>query len=147
MTVAQEKRWQAELEIIQEVGKVPSCREMVRLLSEKKGIQVSHNVVNIDLKKDLETLTEDDYKNKKGGIMAMIENLLVIANSIANTSGDDKLRLDAINTVTKLAKTKSDIMIKFRKAQIEINREDKPIYVVTIGKPRKYKKEKEENVE
>ena len=142
-TVAQEKRWKAELEIIQEEGKVPPSRVMAKLLLEKKGIQVSHNVVNIDLKKDLEALTKDEYKNKKEGILSMIEEEMQIAHEIAIHSEDDKLRLDAMNTGTKLAKTKTDILIKFRKAQIEINKEDKPVYNISIGKPRKYKKEKE----
>jgi len=30
-------------------------------------------------------------------------------------------------------------MIKFRKAQVELNKEDKPVINVSIGKPRKYK--------
>jgi len=146
-TVAQEKRWQAELEIIQEVGEIPSCRKMQALLLEKKGIKVSFNVINIDLKKDLETLTEDEYKNKKGGILSMLEDEIVVAHKIAMHSAEDKTRLDAMNTVSKLSKTKSDVIIKFRKAQIEINKEDKPKYYVSIGKPRSYEKETKKNVE
>jgi len=52
-----------------------------------------------------------------------------------------------MNTVSKLSKTKSDVIIKFRKAQIEINKEDKPKYYVSIGKPRSYEKETKKNVE
>jgi len=147
-TIAQEKRWQAELEIIQEIGKIPSCREMQKLLLEKKNIKASHNVINIDLKKDLETLTEDEYKNKKGGILSMVEDEMNVAHEIAMHNDDDKVRLDAMNTVSKLSKTKTDILIKFRKAQVELNKEDKPIYNISIGKPRKYKmKEKKKDVE
>ena len=141
-TLKQEKRWKAELEIIQEIGKVPSSRVMQKLLLEKKGIEASHNVINIDLKKDLETLTKTEYKNQKGNILSMVDDEISVAHEIAMHGDEDKTRLDAMNTVSKLSKTKSDILIKFRKAQIEINKEDKPQYYISIGKPREYKEKK-----
>ena len=136
MTAAQDKRWRAEVDIIEEIGKVPSSREMQRLLKER-GIKVSSVIVSKDLQKDLETLTESEYKNQKTGILAMLDNLISIANGIAEKGDDDKIRLDAMKTISKLDKTKSDILIKFRKAQVELNKEDKPIYNVFIGKPKK----------
>ena len=141
-TLKQERRWKAELEIIQEIGKVPSSREMQKLLLDKKGIEASHNVINIDLKKDLETLTKTEYKNQKGNILSMVDDEISVAHEIAMHGDEDKTRLDAMNTVSKLSKTKSDILIKFRKAQIEINKEDKPQYYISIGKPREYKEKK-----
>lgn len=143
MTVAQEKRWRAELEIIQEQGKVPSCREMQKLLKSEKGMEVNHNTINADLKRDLETLTKDEYRNKKNGILSMIDDEIDTAHNIAMHGAEEKIQLDAMNTVSKLSKTKTDILIKFRKANVEINKEDKPIYNISIGKPRSYEKEKE----
>ena len=137
MTIAQDKRWRAELEIIKEIGKVPTSREMQKLLLEKKGMKVNHGTINNDFKKDLETLTDVEYDNQKGSILSMLENLIAIANDIATNSVDDKLRLDAMKTITKLDKTKADILVKFRKAQIEFAKEDKPVYNVSIGKARK----------
>ena len=136
MTAAQDKRWRAEVDIIEEIGKVPSSREMQKLLKER-GIKVSSVIVSKDLQKDLETLTESEYKNQKTGILAMLDNLISIANGIAEKGEDDKIRLDAMKTISRLDKTKSDILIKFRKAQVELNKEDKPIYNVFIGKPKK----------
>ena len=136
MTAAQDKRWRAEVDIIEEIGKVPSSREMQKLLKER-GIKVSSVIVSKDLQKDLETLTESEYKNQKTGILAMLDNLISIANGIAEKGEDDKIRLDAMKTISKLDKTKSDILIKFRKAQVELNKEDKPIYNIFIGKPKK----------
>ena len=135
MTAAQDKRWKAELEIIEELGKIPSAREMQKLL-KKRGIKVTHRIILQDLKKDLETLTEPEYKNQKTGIMKIIDDEINMAHDIAMNSEDDETRLKASNTVTKLQKTKTDILIKFRKAQVELNKEDKPIFNVTIGKPR-----------
>ena len=137
MTIAQDKRWRAELEIIEKEGKIPSSREMQRLL-EEKGIKVTHKIILQDLKKDLETLTEPEYKNQKGSILSMLNDLIDIANDIAKNGGDNKIRLDAMKTIAKLDKTKTDVLIKFKKAQVELNKEDKPQYFVSIGKPRKY---------
>jgi hypothetical protein len=148
MTAAQDKRWRAEVEIIEEEGKVPSAREMQRLLKER-GINVSYVIISKDLKKDLETLTEPEYKNQKSGILAMLDNLISIANDIAEHSEDDKLRLDAMKTISKLDKTKTDVLVKFRKAQVELNKEDKPEFNVYIGKAKQidlklyHKKQKE----
>jgi len=108
---------------------------MQRLLKDK-GIEVSYVIVSKDLKKDLETLTEPEYKNQKGGILTMLDDLITIANDIAKNSEDDKLRLDAMKTISKLDKTKTDVLIKFRKAQVELNKEDKAAFNVYIGKPK-----------
>ena len=144
MTLSQDKRWRAELDIIEEIGKIPSSREMQKLLKEK-GIEVTHVIISKDLKRDLETLTEPEYKNQKAGIMKMLDDEIDMAHEIAMHSEEEETRLRASNTVTKLSKTKSDILIKFRKAQVELNKEDKPQYFVTIGKPRKYKVKKDGN--
>jgi len=145
MTMAQDKRWRVELEIIEEEGKVPSCRKMQELL-KKRGIAAAYTIINKDLKRDLETLTEPEFQNQKRGILSMLDNLITIADTIAKDDEDNKIRLDAMKTITRLQKTKSDILIKFRKAQVELNKEDKPIYNVSIGKPRKYKVKKDEKI-
>ncbi len=148
MTTAQDKRWRAELDIIEEIGKIPSSREMQRLLKDR-GIEVTHVIISKDLKKDLETLTESEYKNQKTGILSMLDDEIDMAHNIAMNSAEEETRLKASNTVTKLSKTKSDILIKFRKAQVELNKEDKPIFNVSIGKAKQidlklyHKKQKE----
>ena len=53
MTVTQESRWRAELEVIKELGRMPSTREMQKLLKEKKGMTVHHSTISEDFKKDL----------------------------------------------------------------------------------------------
>lgn len=145
MTKSQEIRWKAEVEIIQELGRVPSSREMTKLLKEKKGIAVNHNTVNKDLKKDLESLTAEEYENQKSGILSMIDNLIEIANNIATNEDDSNLKLKAMNTLTKLSKTKTDIVTKFRKANAEMHQEEKPVYNVTIGEPQEANEELDEN--
>jgi len=136
MTVAQEKRWQAELEIIKKKGDIPSCREMQKLLKEQYGITVNHNTINVDLKHDLETLTKTEYENQKNGILQMLNTEIDIAHTIATSEADSELQLKAMNTVSKLSKTKSEILIKFRKAQSELSADDKPVINVFIGEPK-----------
>lgn len=135
MTTSQQVRWKAELEIIQSLGRIPSSREMTKLLQERKGIIVNHNTVNNDLKKDLESLTEQEYENQKNGIISMLDNLVEVANNIATNEEDNNLKLKAMNTLTKLSKTKTDILNKFRKANAELNKKERPIYKILIGEP------------
>jgi len=151
MTVAQDTRWRAELEIIQELGKIPSSREMARLLKEKKGITVTHKIVVDDLKRDLEFLTKEEFTNQKNGILSMLDTEINIAHNIVTSEADSELKLKAMNTVSKLSKTKSEILIKFRQAQTKLSKTEKPIINVSIGKPveidmKNFKKlEKKEN--
>jgi len=142
MTAAQDKRRQAELQIIQELKQVPSCREMQRLLKEKFGIVANHNTINDDLKQDLESLTQDEYENQKSGILDMLNKEIEIAHNIATNKGDSTLKLKAMNTVSKLSKTKADILIKFRHANAQLTKEEKPEINIIIGEPKQIDEEK-----
>lgn len=135
MTVAQEQRWKAEAAIIKELSEMPSSREMQRLLKEKYGIEANHNTINADLKHDLESLTKEEFNNQKSGILTMLDDEIDIAHGIATNVGDAEIQLKAMNTVSKLSKVKSDILIKFRKAQSQIAKEEKPQINVHIGQP------------
>lgn len=136
MTISQDKRYKAEVEIIKELGKVPSSREMQRLLKEKHGIVVTHSIVNGDLKKDLEALTSAEYENKKSGILKMLEDEIDIAHTIATNDPDNGVKLKAMGAVSKLSKTKTEVLIKFKKAQAQISKEDKPEINIFIGQPK-----------
>lgn len=136
MTIAQDKRYKAELEIIQELGKVPSSREMQKLLQEKYGITVTHSIVNQDLKKDLEALTPTEYENHKSSILTMLEDEIRIAHNIATTEPENEIKLKAMSAVSKLSKTKAEILIKFRKAQSQLSKEEKPEIRIFIGQPK-----------
>lgn len=135
MTISQEVRWKAEVEIIQDEGKVPSSRKMQQLLKERFGIEVNHMTVNDDLKRDLEALTKEEYANQKNGILSMLDTEINIAHNIATSDPDSEIKLKAMNTVSKLAKTKSEVLIKFKKAQTQLAKTEKPIINVHIGKP------------
>jgi hypothetical protein len=140
-TDTQTIRWRAERDIIEELGRVPSSREMQKLLKDKYGLEVNHNTVNKDLKQDLETLTEDTYKNQKTGILKTLDDELNAAHDIAMNDSDSEIRLKAMNTVSRLQKTKTDILIRFRKAQVEMNKEEAPVYTVVVEEPKEVKKD------
>ena len=109
---------------------------MTKFLKEKKGMTVNHNTVNTDLKKDLESLTKQEYANQKTGILAMLDDEIKIAHTMVTTSKEDAIKLKAMSAVTKLSKTKADVLIKFRKAQAELTKEERPVYNVYIGEPK-----------
>jgi hypothetical protein len=136
MTIRQDKRYRAEVEIIKNEGEVPSCRRMQKLLKEKYGIEANFTLINQDLKKDLETLTKEEYKNQKHGILDMLDTEINIAHEIVLKETDNELRLKAMNSVSKLSKTKADILIKFKKAQAQLSSAERPIIEVSIGQPK-----------
>jgi len=137
MTTLQEKRWQAELEIIKKLNRIPSCRDMQKILKDNYGIIANHNTINTDLKKDLESLTKEEYNNQKSGILKMLEDEIEIAHGIATVAQDEPgIQLKAMNTVAKLSKVKTEILIQFRKAQSQISKEEKPEINIFIGKPK-----------
>lgn len=142
MTVAQEKRWKAEYEIIKKLGEVPSCRKMAQLLKDDYGIVANHNTINSDLKNDLETLSKEEYENRKSSILKMIDDEIDIAHGIATNDLDNSVKLKAMNTVSKLSKVKADILIKFRKAQAEQAKEEQATITVFIGEPKEIDKSK-----
>lgn len=135
MTSAQQTRWQYESNIIQDLKRIPSSREMVKLLKTRYGLVTTHGTVNTDLKNDLESLSNDTLMNKKESLLTKLEDELDIAHSIAKNGDDDKIRLDAMKTVSKLTVTISNVCAIFQKAQAEVNKEQRPIYRVCIGKP------------
>ncbi len=147
MTAAQEKRWKAEAEIIASLKRMPSCREMQKFLKDKYGIVANHNTINADLKKDLESLTESEYQNQKAGILQMVDDELEIAHNIATSDPDNAVKLKAMNTVSKLSKTKSDILVKFRQARAQLNKKEKPEINIFIGEPKKIDMEKFKKLE
>lgn len=147
MTAAQEARWKAEAEIIKEIGKIPSSRKMQQLLKDKYGIIVNHNIVNQDLKKDLEALTPNEYDNQKFGILEMLNKEIEIAHNIATNDPDNQVKLKAMGAVSKLSKTKAEVLTKFRKAQAEISKKEQAQINVFIGKPKEIDMEKFKKLE
>lgn len=136
MTQDQEYRWKCELEIIQSLdGKIPSSREMQKILKDKYGLTVSHVQINKDLKLDLSSMTSQEYEIQKEGILSMLDKLITVANNIATSGENDGIKLKAMNTVSKLSKTKTDIVSQFRRTEAE-KQDNKPIYNIFIGQPK-----------
>ena len=147
MTQDQEYRWKCELEIIQSLdGKIPSSREMVRLLKEKYGLTVSHVQVNNDLKLDLSTLTVKECENQKNGLLTMLDKLIEVFNNMALTDENNATRIKAANTVQRLSRTKMDIISQYMKSSME-KQDDKPIYNISIGQPKETDVKKFEKLE
>jgi hypothetical protein len=91
-------------------------------------------------------MTAKEYEIQKEGIMSMIDKLISIANGIATTDENSNIRLKAMNTVSKLSKTKSEILAQFRRTEAE-KQDNKPIYNIFIGKPKEVDVKKFEKLE
>ena len=127
-------RYKAEAEIIAKHGTL-SSRKIAKLLETEYGIVASHASVNADLKHDLDTLTEPELKNKKSGILSNIEELAEDAFNISKVDLNNKVRLSAMETYTKVVKTLAEVLRKFEDAKIERAKQLRPIYNVFIGEP------------
>lgn len=127
-------RYKAEAEIIAKHGTL-SSRKIATILKSDYGIVVTHATVNEDLKHDIDTLSEAELKNKKTGILADIEELADDAFSIAKSDPNNKIRLSAMDTYTKVIKTQADVLRKFEEAKLERVKQLRPIYNIFIGQP------------
>jgi len=128
-------RYKAIAEIIANHGTM-SSRKIAEILKKDYGIAVSHATVNEDLKKDLEALTADDLRNKKGHILETVEELAEQAYNIAMTDENNKTRLSAMDTYARLMKTNAEVIKKFEEVKLKMTEADRPIYNIFIGKPR-----------
>ena len=129
-------RYQAIADIIAKYGTL-SSRKISEILKKDYGMVVSHATINADLKKDLEALTEDELQNKKGHILETVEELTTQAYNIAMTDENSKTRLSAMDTYTRLVKTNAEVIKKFEEAKMQLTEQQRPIYNIFIGKPRK----------
>ena len=142
-------RYKAEAEIIAKHGTM-SSRKIAELLKKDYGIVVTHATVNDDLKHDLDVLSEAELKNKKSNILGTIEELAEMAENIARTDDNNKIRLTAIDTYTKVVKTQAEVLRKFEEAKLEKVKQLRPIHYIFIGEPKeadlsKIKKEVKED--
>lgn len=127
-------RYKAEAEIIAKHGTL-SSRKIVEILKSDYGIVVTHATVNDDLKHDLDALSESELKNKKSGIMADIEELAEDAFNIAKTDENNKIKLSAMETYTKIVKTQAEVLRKFEEAKLERVKQLRPVFNIFIGDP------------
>ena len=127
-------RFKAEAEIISKYGTL-SARKIAELLKSEYGMVVSHTTVVADLKHDLDALSEPELKNKKANILAVIEELAALAESIAKNDVNSKIKLSAMDTYTKIVKTQADVLKKFEEAKLNTQHHTRPIYHIFIGKP------------
>lgn len=144
-------RYKAEAEIIAKHGTM-SARKISELLKTEYGMIVSHTTVNDDLKKDLDALSDTELKNKKTTILNGIEVLANDAYNIARTDQNNKIRLSAMDTYTKIVKTQADVLKKFEEVKMSTKHHLRPIYNIFIGKPKeadlsKIKKETKNDTE
>lgn len=135
-------RHKAIVEIMSKYDTI-SPTKIVEYLKTDYGIETTRQTVTDDLKKDLETLTADELKNRKTGILSSIDELTQAAKEIAlNMTEDAKVRLSAMTAYSNLVKTHAEVLKKFEQASIALKAGERPVYNILIGKPSKADLEK-----
>lgn len=87
------------------------------------------------MKHDLDSLSEPELKNKKSSILASIEELAEDAFNISKTDENNKIKLSAMETYTKIVKTQAEVLRKFEEAKLERVKQLRPVYNIFIGEP------------
>lgn len=128
------QRYRAEVELISKYGNL-SSREMADKLYEEYGIKVSHGQVNIDLKRDIEALSEDKLKNKKTGLLNELDEMIQAALEISRHDELSSNRLKAMDTYRKLVESKAKILKVFEEVRLQAREQERPVYKISIGKP------------
>ncbi len=128
-------RYRAEAELLAKYGEL-SCRQMRDKLFEEYGIKVSHAQVNQDLKQDLDALTTEDIEDKKSGMLGELEDTINAALNISKTDENNNTRLKAMDTYNHLVKTQAEILRKFEELKLHAREVEKPVYNLTIEKPK-----------
>ena len=127
-------RMRLELDIIKELGRVPTVRQMQDLLFERTQHKFSTSIIHSDLK-NLDTVDVEQFEREKNDLLSKINVEISIAHNLAiGADTPDNIRLQAMKTMTSLAKAKSDLLEVIGKITAE--RKKKIIkYEIYLGKP------------
>lgn len=133
-------RLNLEIEIIKELGKVPTIREMQEKLYDRTGHKWSTSVIHSDLQ-SLDKVTIEQFEAEKNDLLSKLDAEIAVAHRIAmDTSEDNKIKLQAMKTMTALAKAKSDLLEVVGKITAEQNKKIIK-YNIYLGEPEVAKKE------
>lgn len=127
-------RLNMEIEIIKELGKVPTIREMQQRLYDRTGHKWSTSVIHSDLQ-SLDKVTIEQFEKEKNDLLSKLDAEIAVAHKIAmDSSEDNKIKLQAMKTMTALAKAKSDLLEVVGKITAEQNKKIVK-YNVILGEP------------
>lgn len=128
----QNARWLAEAEILANNPDISDI-EMVEEL-KKRGIDTTRQTVHTDRQNDLESMTLSDIKETKSAMIKELDVLIDIAYNKAKAGGADALR--AMDKYDKLFNTKAKVLVAFEQAKLAKKSTERPIYNISIGKPK-----------
>lgn len=127
----QNARWLAEAELLADNPDISDI-EMVEEL-KKRGIITTRQTVHADRQNDLESMTLNDIKETKSGMIKEIDTLIEIAYNRATTGEGDALK--AMDKYDKLFNTKAKVLIAFEQAKLAKTSSERPVYNISVGKP------------
>jgi len=119
---------------------IDSPTEIVRILETDYGIKTTRQTVYRDISSGVEPVTEEILDEYKATMIGNIDALSKVAYD-HGIKGDTK----SMDTYTKLVKTKAEVLKKIVEIQESLQKTERPIYEIRIGKFEEAKKEKEED--
>ena len=107
---------------------ITSATEIQNKLESDYGIKTTRQTIYRDIANGVEPVTEEIVEEHKA---SMIQNLLELERVAYKNGvkGDTK----AMDTYTKLVKTRAEVLKKIVEIQAELNQTERPIYEVRIG--------------
>ena len=110
---------------------------IVKLLKEEYGIVTTRQTVHRDIADGVMPITEDVIEEHKDLMLDNIDELLKVAYD-KGVRGDNK----SMQTYGKLLKVRAEVLGKIVEIQQDMNRAERPIHKISIGKfPKAEKKE------
>lgn len=110
---------------------------IVKLLKEEYGIVTTRQTVHRDIADGVMPITEDVIEEHKDLMLDNIDELLKVAYD-KGVRGDNK----SMQTYGKLLKVRAEVLGKIVEIQQDMNRAERPIHKLSIGKfPKAEKKE------
>lgn len=140
ITGAQNARFLAEAEILADNPNISDIKMVEEL--KKRGIETTRQTVHTDRENDLEAMTLNDIKETKSAMIRELDELIKIAYNRATSGENDSLR--AMDKYDKLFNTKAKVLVAFEQAKLAKKTSERPIYNISIGKPKEYKGEKKD---
>ena len=116
---------------------VTSPTEIVKLLKEEYDIVTTRQTIHRDIANGVVPITEDVIEEHKDIMLDNLDELLKVAYD-KGVRGDNK----SMQTYGKLLKVRAEVLGKIVEIQQEMNRAERPVHLISIGKfPEAKKKE------
>ena len=108
---------------------ITSPTEIVVMLKKVFDIETTRQTVHRDIANGVQPITEDVIEEHKDVMLDNLDELLKVAYD-KGVRGDNK----SMQTYGKLIKIRAEVLAKIVEIQQEMNRAERPVHLISIGK-------------